>query len=77
MGKRKKKASTNGVELKEFECLVHGSTNGWLKVTNFAGEVVMFQPEFHQIADKPVSFFLLGKYTTFGEEEVEDGTKKD
>ena len=77
MGKRKKKPTAGGVELKEFECLVHGSTNGWLKVTNNLGEVVMFQPEFHQLADKPVSFFLLGKYSTFDEQEVEDGTKKD
>lgn len=74
MGKRKKKKTVTGVELKEFECLVYGSTNGWLKIVNAHGETVMFQPEYHQIADKPVSFFLLGKFTTYEEEEDE---KKD
>lgn len=46
----------------DTEYYVHGSANGWLKISDGKGKQIVLRPDFHEAGDIPNVFYNMGKF---------------
>ena len=44
------------------ELFLHGSANGWLRISDESGKEVTLRPDFMKKDDTPTQFYNLGKF---------------